>query len=397
MHTYVLDRMTVKELRQMGKKLKIRMPPWVRSKEDLIDSLVQSGKIDIIAAPKPVEYILSDLRRMGVGKLRRAMEDAGVFFDPIDVVEKEDMVRIFCNSGRLVVLPEKQENSNGTESMDIIDEISDDHQPTQLKAAIPDGHDDDAEDGQVSAMDETAGAETEPQVETVEEQHGSFRLHDSAIDMFKTEADASDDENMGEAQFAPTLVATDGVQIPGIAAEHYPETVGSGAEEDVHDNVTEETSRMEDDIAIARAYDRLENSTISELRTTARRLNVDLSGCLERQEMIERIFQAGGGRPLGPSDFSQMSVSDIRAVAKAVNIDLSDCVEQETMVRKVVAAAELQPHLSGYLSALIPLVHLSVSQLKALARDWRVSLNGCLEKDDMIQRLVSARGASVAR
>jgi hypothetical protein len=34
------------------------------------------------------------------------MANAGVFFDPLDVVEKEDMIHIFVNSGWLVILEE---------------------------------------------------------------------------------------------------------------------------------------------------------------------------------------------------------------------------------------------------------------------------------------------------
>merc|ERR1712228_342269 len=36
------------------------------------------------------------------------MIGAGVFFDSADVVEKEDMVQLFINSGRVVLLPETE-------------------------------------------------------------------------------------------------------------------------------------------------------------------------------------------------------------------------------------------------------------------------------------------------
>ena len=69
---------------------------------DISEAFENSGRIEIIAAPKPVEYSLKELRSMGVSVLKQTMENSGVFSDPIDVVEKEDMVQIFCNSERVI-------------------------------------------------------------------------------------------------------------------------------------------------------------------------------------------------------------------------------------------------------------------------------------------------------
>ena len=76
-----------------------------------------SSRIDLIAAPQPVEYRLSDLRKMRVSELKRVLNKAGVFFDPVNVVEKEDLVQIFLNSGRL---------SPASESLDDDDNDRDD-------------------------------------------------------------------------------------------------------------------------------------------------------------------------------------------------------------------------------------------------------------------------------
>jgi hypothetical protein len=71
--------MSIHELQQMAKEARIQWPRKINTKKDILDAFEQSGRIEIIAAPKPVEYALQDLRAMGVRKLRRAMEDAGVF------------------------------------------------------------------------------------------------------------------------------------------------------------------------------------------------------------------------------------------------------------------------------------------------------------------------------
>lgn len=101
---YELKRMSIRELRDWCQKLKISQNAVEKS--GLVDSIMNSGKIDLIAAPKPLEYKLSNLRNMTVSELKRVMNEAGVFFDPVNVVEKEDLVQIFINSGRLSPIPE---------------------------------------------------------------------------------------------------------------------------------------------------------------------------------------------------------------------------------------------------------------------------------------------------
>mmetsp|Transcript_26050 Transcript_26050/g.39430 ORF Transcript_26050/g.39430 Transcript_26050/m.39430 type:complete len:420 (+) Transcript_26050:154-1413(+) len=109
-HSYELDRMSVIELLSLCRQAHIAVPSQPPGTEDykeyLIKVITESEKIEIIAdTPAPnVEYTLEQLRSMKVSQLRQVMEEAGVFFDPTDVVEKEDMVRIFSNSGRMLLV-----------------------------------------------------------------------------------------------------------------------------------------------------------------------------------------------------------------------------------------------------------------------------------------------------
>eukprot|EP00568_Trieres_chinensis_P010892 CAMPEP_0183311710 /NCGR_PEP_ID=MMETSP0160_2-20130417/38497_1 /TAXON_ID=2839 ORGANISM="Odontella Sinensis, Strain Grunow 1884" /NCGR_SAMPLE_ID=MMETSP0160_2 /ASSEMBLY_ACC=CAM_ASM_000250 /LENGTH=258 /DNA_ID=CAMNT_0025476377 /DNA_START=274 /DNA_END=1046 /DNA_ORIENTATION=+ len=73
---------------------------------DLIDRIWNSGKIENLETSDLARYKLSDLRSMRVKNLRQAMVAADVFFEPCDVVEKEDMIQLFVQSGRVLVLPE---------------------------------------------------------------------------------------------------------------------------------------------------------------------------------------------------------------------------------------------------------------------------------------------------
>lgn len=108
----VVERMALQELRRLlpssGSGSSIPNGRVV-DRASLVEYLVEMGQLEVLPAPPAVEYRLAELRNMSVKQLRRVMqEDAEVFFDPKDVVEKEDMIQIFLASGRLSVIPEAQ-------------------------------------------------------------------------------------------------------------------------------------------------------------------------------------------------------------------------------------------------------------------------------------------------
>ena len=101
-----LDRMKMRELKDLAHE-RLGMSSdsnLLTDKSVLINQIIDSGKVDLIASPEPILFRLTDLRAMGVGALRKEMEQAGVFFDPVDVIEKEDMVQLFVGSGRVSLL-----------------------------------------------------------------------------------------------------------------------------------------------------------------------------------------------------------------------------------------------------------------------------------------------------
>mmetsp|Transcript_24712 Transcript_24712/g.53847 ORF Transcript_24712/g.53847 Transcript_24712/m.53847 type:complete len:370 (-) Transcript_24712:2001-3110(-) len=116
-----LDRMKMRELNDLAyERLELSSRSALTEKSDLIDQIISSGKVDVIASPDPIEYCLAELRAMGVGKLRKEMEKAGVFFDPVDVIEKEDMVQLFVQSGRVALL-DRPENNRAREVRDDVE------------------------------------------------------------------------------------------------------------------------------------------------------------------------------------------------------------------------------------------------------------------------------------
>ena len=90
---------------------------------------------------------------------------------------------------------------------------------------------------------------------------------------------------------------------------------------------------------------------------------------------------------------SRFGVSELRVLASEVNIDLSQCNSKEEMLNVIVqeAMTEQRPRLQNYLRALAPLATLSLSELRGTARDWNVNINDCLEKSEIMQRLITRR------
>lgn len=114
-----LDRMKLCELKDLAyERLDLSTHcNALTDKADLIKEIEQSGKVDIIESPDPVEYRLADLRSMRVGALRKEMEEAGVFFSPEDVVEKEDMIQLFLHSGRVALLDRPESDTSRKKSI----------------------------------------------------------------------------------------------------------------------------------------------------------------------------------------------------------------------------------------------------------------------------------------
>lgn len=205
--------MSVSELRSLCERLKLRHG-YIVEKRNLVERVLESGKVDVLASPKPLEYKLSQLRKMGVGKLRKVMNDGGVFYDSSDVVEKEDMVQIFINSGRVLLLEETKGHQQ-TQSLDThqrVEEGDNNHAPCQ---------------------------ETIP------------------MDMDRTST-------------SPSQVPMDCHPNPTVAtrSQEYP-------------SVTMETSTFA-------------SRSVSELKALGREFGIDLSDCLEKSEMVQKIVRCIG-------------------------------------------------------------------------------------------------------
>lgn len=91
---------------------------------------------------------------------------------------------------------------------------------------------------------------------------------------------------------------------------------------------------------------RFANWSVSQLRAVASEVNIDLSGCSDQTEIVDRILgEANSERPhlrnylrvLSPLTTS--SLSQLRATARDWDVDISDCLEMEEIIQRLISRA----------------------------------------------------------
>ena len=259
---YELERMRIRDLSALCSRLKLSTD-GMTDKKELIRTILDSGKVDMITAPKPVEYKLSELKQMGVGKLKRAMADAGVFFDAKDVVEKEDMVMIFVNSGRVALLTEEDTHMEDSDGMNVDNlEYESEHiskRPRNVDAEDFDPVDQSSFTGSC-ALEFNVKDKNEPSdndVMCTSAQSETINMKDTSL---------NDDHNDHQFDSMPEEIHISDLSHmqSSNGASHY----RNGS----LNNYVSFTTR-----------------SIAELRRLAYELQVDVSDCIEKREMIERL------------------------------------------------------------------------------------------------------------
>ena len=287
---YELRRLSAKELLDLASRSRIALPGKGVGMErrEIIDAIANSGRIELIAAPEPVEHRLSDLKALGVGKLRRTMEEAGVFFSKEDVVEKSDMVDLFLRSGRVALLPE--EESEEEEEMAEEDTAMDQPEQSPPKKRRSDV-------GVEREEEEAAWSEASSSQGDNSEKAGTLSDLDEAdvpsvIDMFGGPNDSDQplpppppEVASATASAAARSNTSSDSAPPAPSAPTYP-TMNDDQEAELDaavaagslPNVTRNTR-----IASYVGH------SVSELKSIASGLGVDVSDCVEKREMIGRI------------------------------------------------------------------------------------------------------------
>mmetsp|Transcript_90543 Transcript_90543/g.161281 ORF Transcript_90543/g.161281 Transcript_90543/m.161281 type:complete len:377 (-) Transcript_90543:95-1225(-) len=174
--------------------------------------------------------------------------------------------------------------------------------------------------------------------------------------------------------------------------------------------------------------------TAAELRHFAHFIGVDVKDCLEKGELVEKISQSqqvqiidpvmetsGGSSPSAPvagrvalftqDQLQSMCIADLKAILERMGLacpskEKAELVayyadaglvrpDDEVDVRppdvEMTSAPEVsQPTSSAAAPSGPPLEKRSVGQLKQLALDLGISLDGCLEKGDIVERISSS-------
>lgn len=417
---YELKRMSVTELLALNR----RPAPGIVDKDDLIDLLVREERIEIIPSPEPVEYDFDTLKRMRISELKRTMEDAGVFFHAKDVVEKSDMLTIFLNSGRLNLLPTESKPAATTDDSTSQGAISSSNSEGNRSSSS-------AKRPYVETVEEDSDSEPElkksgkryfsPTVEmfgaspssTSDKNESSDCLpKDTSPDSEILESNQADSEGMLDTSMGendsmsgvesypvdgqtPCSSGIDGAESSSESLDHAPGTnqvcdmsPGQTAE-DQHESSQPTTTYSVHETCPFQAY------TVSHLRDLARVNNIDVSSCFERSDIV-RLLTNASIEMKHPSEIlrenlSNFGIAELRMIASEVNVDLSQCSDKEDVLHCLVEESTIgRPYLQKYLRALSPLSKLSLAQLKQTARDWGVNINDCLERGEIMQRLITS-------
>ena len=354
---YELDRMGIREMKQLCRSVEIPLK-GIRERQEMANAILTSGKIIIIAAPDPVEYVdIKGLRSMGVGKLKRAMEDAGVFFDSRDVVEKEDMVQIFVNSGRIVFKQtddDDDEQGRGSEH-DQKENCTGTLRGKKDRYVDPYGNvydDDDSDDDIVEGTKRARIEEDDNAVMT-----SATRTPTPMPMPTAAEAEADVEANISTQRNASDVavpladngetgdVETEEMKLPMDADDSSNSSARTGDEDDKED---ENGHEDEDDAAIQpqelsqEQTMTPENDTDSVTDSGTRTLNPTGGTRLESPSRESEVPPQREPQIEIPT-FASRSIGELRQLAASLSVDISCCIEKREIVELIVAATPNGP------------------------------------------------------
>mmetsp|Transcript_100 Transcript_100/g.258 ORF Transcript_100/g.258 Transcript_100/m.258 type:complete len:599 (+) Transcript_100:96-1892(+) len=442
-------RYAMHELKRMpiSKLLELNREPasGVLEKKDLIKNLIEKNRIDLIPSPEPVEYDLEVLMNMKISELKKTMAEAGVFFRREDVLMKSDMISLFENSGRLTLIKTQSDESMAPSDYEWtnVKATIDNSRTSSSTSSFNEGDEILVETVQDDSMSLQEDSMNEKHVEPTIEMFPNQFIENTGNEIRSSEGVTTNDSmsvspalsntenqwplyNDTENSLHEIPSETSDIQIP-IHMENTPQdhpmteniTLSDSVESTSSDgnfnvirpdqSIEAETQVREempidfenlptDNDSMTNLTDlrsTFQHYTINNLQTLGRDLQIDLSKCLERDEMIEIFVDAditGNSDPSALSElmFSSWSVSQLRVIATKININISECTTKDEMVEMILYAGNVErPYLRDYLRSLSPLTTKSLTDLRAIAREFRINISDCLEKDEIINRLMS--------
>lgn len=186
------------------------------------------------------------------------MNEAGVFFDQVDVVEKEDMVQLFINSGRVILIAD--------------DPVEDYSSNNNTPAAVMNSDDMFVdEDKDRNVIDDTkVGVSDDTEVDDGEKNESKTGAQNDESNNLKSNKDINSRSNDN---------------VSNNSTEHVSNAYTSTAAASSSRNATASSS----DPSSSRLKAYLRSKSISELKAMGRELGVSLLDCVEKAEMVDKL------------------------------------------------------------------------------------------------------------
>lgn len=423
-----LRRMSIKQLQAIFGPC----PRHINDKNEWIQYLIDNEKIDLVnnghdtipSTSTMVEFKLSALRSMRVSELKETLANAGVFYNPNDVVEKEDIIQMFIHSGRLVTLPEENvevdnidlkmpASSNKTNSIadvqdqeaDMEDKVSDLKISAAASRATNDmvvetvysDHEQDEFELDIEGNLSTVGT-TDWKNDVVMTEKSRQKVDEGDV---ITSTAVSSEITTTTAYAAAATTTTTSVNARGTNSSHRKRQRSFKQ----HENKTKVTAKIEFPSKFSHDFAPLGNLSISQMRFLARQLSIDISDCIERREMMIRITRNS------ETDLFAWPTTNLQIICNLNPELLEDTHFHETnreqiidqiilaycssnkmnddYDEKVKASQILRKQKITYCVFILPLLtKFTIQKLRELSKNWKISLTGCLEKSEIIQKLV---------
>ncbi len=234
-HLYELERMRPGEVARVAKDLGVDISSAV-TRQDVVSAIINSGKVELIKEGTLIKTSLSELKHLSVKELLGMLSSVGIRIDRKNVIDKGDLVQLLIVSDKVDVADD--EESKEDEIMGI----------------------DDYEEGLEEAGMKRKAAESP----TKESDERKFTYDDD----FELDGKHSAAEAKGESK------------------QDFDDSKADGAEsfdsEPLY-NLGRSGYRVSD----------MHEMPMSELRSIAKEGNVDITSCLEKGEVVERIVSSG--------------------------------------------------------------------------------------------------------
>jgi hypothetical protein len=129
----------------------------------------------------------------------------------------------------------------------------------------------------------------------------------------------------------------------------------------------------------------LSSWSLAQLRGYAHQLSVDTTHCLERREIVLQLVGATrsafeGMQAWGPCE--------LRAAAAALTVNVVDFDSPADLLEEIQRLFIESPRNAFVMSGMSLLGGKTVRELRALANSWRLDLSDCLEKSEIMNRLL---------